>query len=144
MRSSRSGSETRQRNNDVRVRLSEDEIEMLDAAVRQAGFSGQQARGNWIRAQLGLLPLQEPSATASHQRVPLPGGQALLASLGKIGTDLRKLTVFLGAYVTDKLAADDRSRLEIELLPWTDEVRAKLDRVIAEVAERFSEEGGGR
>ena len=142
MRASRSGSETRQRHKDVRIRLSPEEIATFDAEVARRGFNGQQARGDWLRAQLGLLPLPDPADAASHQRVPVPGGQALLARLGETGTDLRKLVVFLGAYVTDSLPEHDRQRLQADLITWTEKLLKKLDDAITEVAERFADERG--
>jgi|GEM_PF-4016233 len=48
-----SGSENRQRHRDVRIRLrDEDELKQFDQIVRNAGFHGPHARGDWLRSQL--------------------------------------------------------------------------------------------
>ena len=86
------GSEVRQRNVDVRFRLTQSEAEALDRAVASQGFSGQSARGDWIRWRLGLLhPPVSSSKKTVGPRFPISGGQQLVAALADVGKQIRQV-----------------------------------------------------
>lgn len=132
--SSPSGTETRQRHSDVRIRLNEDEIAIFDAEVARAGFRGQQARGDWLRTQLGIARTREPALEeAAHQRVPLPGGQALLADLGKVGLRLRKLENLLPEIPKGYLDNADEARMRAKLGRWIADLLREVTDVIRKV-----------
>jgi hypothetical protein len=134
VRHSPSGTETRQRHNDVRIRLNDDEIAIFDAEIARAGFRGQQARGDWLRAQLGIAPTRVHAAEeAVHQRVPLPGGQALLADLGKVGSRLRKLENLLPAIPKGYLDDADEARIRGKLGGWISDLLEQVTTVIHKV-----------
>lgn len=142
MRSSRSGSETRRRHKDVRVRLDEDEIAIFDAEVARLGFHGPHGRGDWLRAQLGLAPPPDPaSRDAGHQRVPIPGGHAILAELGKAGTGLQKLGNLLPAIPHGYLDDKDEERVRGRLAAWIEEAVERATDAIDLVRAHFDDRG---
>lgn len=133
-RRSRSGSDRRTRHIDVRFRLDTHEVELLDACARAAGMKGQRARGDWLRQTIGAAPVHQVER-AVHQRVPLSGGQALLAELGDAGVSLDRLVTALERLADGKLPADAAQRIKADLERITREAIGKLDAVIDDVAD---------
>ena len=138
IRKSRSGSDNRQRHPDIRIRLDAGEVAMLDACARAAGFEGQHARGAWLRQQIGAAPRPERER-AIHQRVPMPGGQAVLAELGKAGVNLQKLLGVLTRFADGDLPAADMQRIRSEMPRMIDQAIAKIVVAVDLVADRLDQ-----
>ncbi len=130
MSRSRSGSNARQRSNDVRIRLSAEEIIAFDEAVATAGFQGPTARGDWLRAQIGVEATSPRRETPAHQRVPLRGGQALLAELGRAGVSLTKISALMHAIGHEYISPQDAEHSKGKLSAWVgDALQALTDAV---------------
>jgi hypothetical protein len=135
-RRSRSGADKRKRQKDVRFRLYTHEVDLLDACARAAGMKGQRARGDWLRQTIGATPVHQ-AERAIHQRVPLSGGQALLAELGDAGVNLDKLVGVLERLADGRLPTDVAGRIQADLDRITREAISKVDRAIDRLADRL-------
>jgi hypothetical protein len=133
-RRSRCGSDKRKRQKDVRFRLDTHEVDLLDACARAAGHKGQRARGDWLRETIGAAPVHQ-AERAVHQRVPLSGGQALLAELGDAGVGLDRLVAVLERLADGILPADAAERIQADLVRITRETIGKVDAVIDDLAD---------
>ncbi|HEY0026788.1 MAG TPA: hypothetical protein VGC35_02865 [Allosphingosinicella sp.] len=141
---SRSGSETRRRETDVRFRMDEEEIAALDAAAKAAGFAGPKARGDWLRHHLKLTTRTETTRAASHQRVSIPGGQELLAELGKAGVNLTKLPALIRAINDDYLPSDRQSHVRENLERWIEEAIVDIRSAVTRLHAALEKLGPGR
>lgn len=95
--SGKPAAKARPRREDLRLRLSPDDMSVFDAAISEKGYTGLHARQDWLRSQVRGLAEQPKrrrgKVAAAHQRMPMPmpGGQEALALLGNVGADLRDM-----------------------------------------------------
>lgn len=134
----RSGSDHRAREIDVRIRLTADEVTKLDTCVQAAGLKGQRARGDWLRRQIGAAPAPEVER-AIHRRVPLSGGQAVLAELGKAGVNLQKLVRVLQRIPDYDLLPDDLARIRGDLPRLVTQAISKIETAVDAVTLRLDQ-----
>jgi hypothetical protein len=135
---SRSGSDLRSREPDVRIRLTPDEVTKLDTCVHAAGLKGQRARGDWLRRQIGAAPAPDVER-AIHRRVPLSGGQAVLAELGKAGVNLQKLVRVLERIPDRDLPPADLARIRADVPRMVAEAICKIETAVDGVTLRLDQ-----
>lgn len=105
---------------------------MLDACARAAGLKGPRARGDWLRQLIGATPAPVVER-ASHQRVPLSGGQAILADLGKAGVNLQKLVRVLERVRDRDLPPDDLDRIRSDIPRMASDAIEKIEKAVDKV-----------
>ncbi|WP_156364057.1 MULTISPECIES: hypothetical protein [unclassified Sphingomonas] len=126
--SSTSGSEQRQRHRDVRIRLrNEDELDQFDRHVKNAGFYGPHARGDWLRSHLpGVIvrPTPPPAPPAAN-----PWADTI-AAIDGLANELADIHLLVDRLVTGTLRFADPDRLRDTLPKTVAAILAKADAVI--------------
>ena len=105
---------------------------MLDACARAAGLKGPRARGDWLRQLIGATPVPVVER-AAHRRVPLSGGQGILAELGKAGVNLQKLNAVLERVADRDLPPNDLNRIRGEIPRLVMDAICKVEYAVDEV-----------
>jgi hypothetical protein len=126
-----SGSERRQRRHDVRIRLrDEDEVAQFDQLVRNAGYHGAHARGDWLRSHLPgvvIRPVPPPPPLTVHPWVDA------VAAIDGLADEIAGLTPLLERMQTGVLRFDDADRLRVTFPAIIAQLLVKADRVISEL-----------
>lgn len=104
-----SGSETRQRTRDLRIRLLETEVHQLDNLVRGHGYHGDHARGDWLRDQ--LLGISRQPAPPPVPRAVSPWTEAI-AAMDRLASEAERLHTLVERMHTGKLHFEDLERLQ--------------------------------
>ncbi|AEG50653.1 hypothetical protein Sphch_3029 [Sphingobium chlorophenolicum L-1] len=142
----------RPRREDLRLRLSPEDMAVFDAAIADMGFKGPHARQDWLRAQIAGMAAQPKrrrgKGQPSHQRLPMamPGGQEALALLGNVASDLRgmqrdlrRLHEWLDRIDPVFIADEHRERVRNELPLAAQRVIADVGRIEARIGTRLEE-----
>lgn len=133
------GSETRQRHHDVRIRLrDEDEVRQFDSLVRQRGFHGRTARGDFLRSLLpGVTIRPIPMPSPPRQMSPL---RLQLAALDRLASEVQRLPSLLDRMERDVLPADDLNRLRNTLPARIEEIVKLAELVFSRLSAALTEE----
>lgn len=130
-----SGSENRQRHRDVRIRLrNKDELAQFNQIVRDAGFHGPHARGDWLRSQLAgvvIRPAPPPPSLTIH---PWVDAIAAIDGLAAAIADLPKL---LTRMETGQLRFGDADRLGKTFPAIIARILVRADVIIGEMHGRI-------
>ncbi|BBD98250.1 hypothetical protein SAMIE_1017510 [Sphingobium amiense] len=142
----------RPRREDLRLRLSPEDMAVFDAAIADMGFKGPHARQDWLRSQITGMAAQPKRSRGkvrpSHQRLPMamPGGQEALALLGNVASDLRdmqrdlrRLREWLDRIDPVFIADEHRERVRNELPLAAQRVTADIGRIEARIGTRLEE-----
>ena len=142
----------RPRREDLRLRLSPDDMAVFDAAIVEKGFTGLHARQNWLRAQIAGMAEQPKrrrgKPPVAHQRMPMPmpGGQEALALLGNVGADLRdmrrdlrRLMEWIDRIDPVFIADEHRDRVRHELPLAAEKVLTSLGGIDARIGSRLDD-----
>ena len=142
----------RPRREDLRLRLSPEDMAVFDEAIATMGFKGPHARQDWLRSQIvGMAAQPKPrraKAQPAHQRLPMamPGGQEALALLGNVGADLRsmqrdlrRLCEWLDRIDPVFMADEHRERVRHELPVAAQRVITEIGRIEARIGSRLDE-----
>ncbi|WP_156029004.1 hypothetical protein [Sphingobium sp. DC-2] len=142
----------RPRREDLRLRLSPEDMAVFDAAIADMGFKGPHARQDWLRSQIAGMTAQPKRSRGkvqpSHQRFPMamPGGQEALALLGNVASDLRgmqrdlrRLREWLDRIDPVFIADEHRERVRQELPLAAERVIADISRMEAWIGTRLEE-----
>lgn len=142
----------RPRREDLRLRLTPEDMAVFDAAIAEKGFDGTHARQEWLRAQIaGMAEQTKPKRQkrqSTHQRLPraMPGGQEALAMLGNVGSDLRdmqrdlrRLREWLDRIDPVFIADEHRERVRHELPLAAQRVIADLGLIEERIGTRLEE-----
>lgn len=132
-----SGSESRQRHRDVRIRLrNEDELDQFDQLVADAGFHGPHARGDWLRHHLpGVVVRPTPPSPAPtvHKWVDT------IAALDGLASQIAALPALLERIETGTLRFDDADRLRATFPAIVARLLDKADKAIGDIHARINE-----
>ena len=142
----------RPRREDLRLRLSPEDMAVFDEAIANMGFTGPHARQSWLRSQIAGMASQPKrrrgKVQRTHQRLPMamPGGQEALALLGNVGADLRsmqrdlrRLREWLDRIDPVFIADEHRERVRHDLPAAAQRVIADVDRIEARIGSRLEE-----
>lgn len=123
-----SGSEQRARRHDVRIRLrTEDELRQLDQYVKDAGFYGLHARGDWLRSHLPGVNIQTappPSPPAVHPWVDT------IAAIDGLANELANVNMLLDRIQSGVLRFNDADRLRRTLPATIEDLLIKAGAII--------------
>jgi hypothetical protein len=132
-----SGSESRQRHRDVRIRLrNEDELGQFDQLIGDAGFHGPHARGDWLRHHLpGVVVRPTPPSPAPtvHKWVDT------IAALDGLASQIAALPALLERIQTGTLRFDDADRLRATFPAIVARLLEKADKAIGDIHARINE-----
>lgn len=130
-----SGSENRQRHRDVRIRLrDEDELKQFDQLVRDAGFTGPQHRGDWLRSQLpGVVihPAPPPPLMTVHPWVDA------IAAIDGLATEIAELHKLLTRMETGQIRFGDADRLRTTFPAIIARLLVRADKIIGDMHSRI-------
>lgn len=111
--SDRSGSEQRQRKHDVRIRLrDEDEVAQFDNLVRQKGYHGRTAKGDWLRSHLpgvSVIPAPPP------RPITISPWENAIGAIDRLATEIEALHGLLDRMESGQLPFSDTERLKATL-----------------------------
>lgn len=131
--SSRSGSEERQRKHDVRIRLrDEDEVAQFANLVRQEGFHGPTAKGDWLRSHLpgvSIVPVPPPRPVAIS-----PWADAI-GAIDRLATELEAMHVLLDRMESGHLHFSDIDRLRATMARTIDRLLERASSLFAKMHE---------
>ena len=132
-----SGSESRQRHRDVRIRLrNEDELDQFSQLVRAAGFHGPHARGDWLRHHLpGVVVRPKPPTPAPsiHKWVDT------IAAIDGLANEIAALPALIERLQTGTLRFDDADRLRQTFPAIVARLLEKADKAIGDIHARINE-----
>ncbi|WP_430388385.1 hypothetical protein [Blastomonas fulva] len=134
---------------DFRVKLTAENYAALVAHIAAAGFSGEHAKQDWLRSHVPQMHAAKPVRKARppkvDRRMPMPGGQAALALLGNVGSDLRamrkdlqKMIDWLDRIDPVFIADEHRHRVLYELPSLMQQLLVRLHDSEAQITPRLS------
>ncbi|MGT2515502.1 hypothetical protein ACVOMT_15860 [Sphingomonas panni] len=130
-----SGSEKRQRHRDVRIRLrDEDELKQFDQIVRNTGFHGPHARGDWLRSHLPgvvIRPAPPPPSLTIHPWVDA------IAAIDGLATEIADLHKLLTRMETGQIRFGDADRLRTTFPAIIARLLVRADTIIGEMHGRI-------
>lgn len=133
-----SGSEKRQRHRDIRIRLrNEDEVDQFDQHVKNAGFYGPHARGDWLRSHLPRVivrPKPPPTPPAVHPWVDT------IAAIDGLANELNGLHPLLERLESGQIRFVDADRLRSTFPAIIARILIKADAIIGAMHARIDEQ----
>lgn len=131
------------------MKLTAENYEALIAHIAAAGFSGEHAKQDWLRSHVPQMHAAKPVRKARplkvDRRIPMPGGQAALALLGNVGSDLRamrkdlqKMIDWLDRIDPVFIADEHRHRVLYELPSLMQQLLVRLHDSESDVSPRLS------
>ncbi len=130
-----SGSESRQRHRDVRIRLRDvDELAQFNQIVRDAGFNGPHARGDWLRSQLPgvvIRPAPPPPSLTIHPWIDA------IAAIDGLATEIADLPKLLTRMETGQIRFGDADRLRWTFPAIITRLLTRADAIIGEMHSRI-------
>lgn len=127
-----SGSENRQRHHDVRIRLRDDEMKCFDQLVRDAGFTGPQHRGNWLRSQLPGVVIRPAPPPPPPPRTIDPWVDAI-AAIDGLANEIADLHKLLTRMETGQIRFGDADRLRTTFPAIIARLLVRADTIIGDM-----------